>query len=127
MPIEGLFRSLLLVLMDNGAAEYAFIARFFDPSDVAAGPSSPLLSPRSPLPGDNVPSEFGGFNFSGRTRSGSVLIDLPTPIATPPRTNTNKEQQAFLDGLWKQVMDPTLEYCQVKILRFISVRFLLVF
>lgn len=113
MPIEGLFRSLLLVLMDNGTAEYAFISRFFDPSVAAGGPTSPLLSPSSSILGDNVPSEFGGFNFSGRTRSGSGIIDMPPHITTPFRTNANKEQQTLLDGLWKQVLDPALEYCKV--------------
>ncbi|KAF8517831.1 Sac2 family-domain-containing protein [Gautieria morchelliformis] len=112
VPIEGLFRSLLLVLMDNGTAEYAFITRFFDAAVEPAAPISPLLSPRSSTPGDNVGPGFSGFNFSGRTRAGSVIIDLPPPIATPNRTNTNKEQQGLLDGLWKQVMDPALEYCQ---------------
>ena len=113
MPIEGLLRSLLLVLMDNGTAEYAFIVRFFDPSATAVTPISPLLSPRPSIHGDNVASEFGGFNFPGRTRSGSVITDPPPPIATPSRSNTNKEQQALLDRSWKQVMDPALEYCQV--------------
>jgi len=71
-----------------------------------------LLSPHTPLAGGDVPSEFGGFSFSGRARSGSVIIDTPPPIATPVRTNTSREQQAFLDGTWKQVLDPVLEYCQ---------------
>jgi vacuolar protein sorting-associated protein 52 len=114
VPIEGLFRSLLLVLMDNGTAEYAFITRFFNAAAESAAPISPLLSPRSSIPDDNVGTGIGGFNFSGRTRAGSVIIDLPPPIATPNRTNTNKEQQGLLDGLWKQVLDPALDYCQVK-------------
>lgn len=106
--------------MDNSTAEYAFISRFFDPNATVASPTSPLLSPRSSIPGDNVPPEFVGFNFPGRTRPGGVITDLPPPIAMPSRSNTNKEQQALLDGLWKQVMDPALEYCQVSlVLQFI--------
>ena len=95
--------------MDNGMAEYTFVARFIDPSTPMPVPSSPLRSPRS---GD-VPPEFGGFSFAGPLRSGTAIVDTPPPIATPERTHTTKEQQALLDATWKHVLHPVvLEYCQ---------------
>ncbi|KIJ56720.1 hypothetical protein M422DRAFT_218326, partial [Sphaerobolus stellatus SS14] len=110
-PMEALFRSALLVLMDNGTSEYAFITRFFDANVPVLLPlPSPSLT--SPLSSSSIPHEFSGFSFSGRSRAGSVILESAPPIATPVRENISKEQQTLLDGIWKQVMDPVLEYTQ---------------
>ncbi|KAF8529060.1 Vps52-domain-containing protein [Hysterangium stoloniferum] len=106
-PIEALFRSALLVLMDNGTAEYTFINKFFDPG-VADTESSILLSPRASIFNGDIPSEFRASNFSEKTRTGNDTSALPTSMAT----QSSKEYAALSDGIWKQIMEPALEYCQ---------------
>ncbi|KAF8591436.1 vacuolar sorting protein, partial [Ramaria rubella] len=108
-PIEALFRSLLLVLMDNGTAEYTFISRFFELSVASPAPTSPVLSPRSTV---RVAPGMDRSNFPAQTTPDSVVKDVPVPIVTPVKTFTSKEQQNFLDGIWKQILGPVLDYCQ---------------
>ena len=107
--------------MDNATAEYAFVTSFFaneprpalQSKDSTSMMSPPILSPtrgefdevRS-SPG----SDFGSEAVSPRQRVlsitsviGATGLDAPTP----------KEEQATLNALWKQIMDPVLDYCQV--------------
>ncbi|KAG8692815.1 hypothetical protein FRC09_010935 [Ceratobasidium sp. 395] len=110
-PLEALFRSLLLVLLDNASAEHAFISSFFhqDPSPPRPRMSSRIVSgiifedvdEQSETGGDSVPIS--------RTTSASVTDG--DGVKRGP-SNSVKEEQAFVDGLWKQIMDPALEYCQ---------------
>ncbi|KZP00006.1 vacuolar sorting protein [Calocera viscosa TUFC12733] len=103
-PVEALFRSLMLVLMDNATAEYNFINSFFNP---AAAPVSmtgvPLMSP----------------TFDDRrTDIGSVLEIPMSPTRTRPILSMEEQQAATnetkkaLDLVWKQVMETALEYCK---------------
>ncbi|KAF8663429.1 hypothetical protein AX16_000999 [Volvariella volvacea WC 439] len=109
-PLEALWRSLLLVFMDNATSEYAFIAEFFLPpsscSDIANSSLSPtaLLSP-----------ERTSFQDS-RSISGSELatpraVSNPVPIIAQS-ANATKQDKANLDSIWKQIFDPVLEYTQ---------------
>ncbi|KAF8607741.1 hypothetical protein BDV93DRAFT_603525 [Ceratobasidium sp. AG-I] len=109
-PLEAIFRSLLLVLLDNATAEHAFLSGFFrqEPS-LSRVPSSRNVSgiifedadERSDTGGDSVPIS--------RTASVSIVADDNTRRAKNAKA---KEERAFVDGLWKQIMDPALEYCQ---------------
>lgn len=100
-----------MVLLDNASAEHAFLSGFFrqEPA-LSRVPSSRNVSgiifedadERSDTGGDSVPIS--------RTASISIAAD------DSPRRAKNakaKEERAFVDGLWKQIMDPALEYCQV--------------
>ncbi|KAG8685244.1 hypothetical protein FRC08_013229 [Ceratobasidium sp. 394] len=110
-PLEALFRSLLLVLLDNASAEHAFISSFFhqEPPPPRPKPSSRSVSgiifedadEQSEMGGDSVPIS--------RTTSASVTDGDGVKRGV---SNAVKEEQTFVDGLWKQIMDPALEYCQ---------------
>jgi hypothetical protein len=105
--------------MDNAAAEYSFITAFFASELESPTVSSPredtssFLSPSallSPIKDgfverlSNAGSDFGEHmaadNATEETGSDSRRI-------------AKKEEQAFFDTTWKQVLDPVLEYCQV--------------
>ncbi|KAI0774158.1 Sac2 family-domain-containing protein [Fomes fomentarius] len=119
-PLEALVRSALLVLMDNATAEYAFITAFFanEPRPpMSSKDSSSIMSPPilSPTRGEfdearsNPGSDFGSENVSPRQR----LISITSVIgAARHDQQASKEEQVALNAVWKQVMDPVLEYCQ---------------
>ncbi|CAL1700934.1 unnamed protein product [Somion occarium] len=121
-PIEALFRSLMLVLMDNATAEYTFITSFFATEQLplphrkeTSGNSllSPpsLLSPTSADFDDirsNPASDYAP--SSPRRRLSSFNSAVNMALASPE--TTLKEEQSTLNGIWKQVMDPVLEYCK---------------
>lgn len=105
---------MLLVLLDNASAEFAFLFRFFGrPSSPSVLPSSSAsldgspLSPRprllsesvSMLDYDGASSRGGG---SGRRQSemGQLL---------------EKNEKSEMEGLWHQIFDPALTYCQVRL------------
>ncbi|KAI0638062.1 Vps52-domain-containing protein [Trametes polyzona] len=119
-PLEALVRSALLVLMDNATAEYSFITTFFAheprpalPTKDSSGSimSPPLLSPTN---GDfeetrsNPGSDFGGESAAPRRR----LTSITSVMSSGPQEPSAKEELAALNALWKQVMDPVLDYCQ---------------
>ncbi|KAI0368152.1 Vps52-domain-containing protein [Pilatotrama ljubarskyi] len=119
-PLEALVRSALLVLMDNATAEYSFITTFFAneprpamPSKESSGSimSPPLLSPTN---GDfedtrsNPGSDFGGESVAPRKR----LTSMTSVMSAGTQEPSAKEELAALNALWKQVMDPVLDYCQ---------------
>ncbi|KAF9568988.1 Vps52-domain-containing protein [Agrocybe pediades] len=110
--VEALLRSLLLVFLDNATAEYTFISTFFSsqktlqPPEPQVPASSAILSPdggtftevRSP-----TDSDFEGLRPMSSTTPG--LGGFVSFVAK------SKEEQATIDALWKQVMDPVMEYC----------------
>ncbi|KAG9219022.1 hypothetical protein CCMSSC00406_0001432 [Pleurotus cornucopiae] len=110
-PAEAMFRSLMLVLMDNATAEYTFITSFFanEPLPMPADSEAPLLSPTALLSPD------GSISFDNRSiaasehelrRSSSTSQGITAALAN------SKAEQAGFDALWKQVFDPVLEYTQ---------------
>jgi vacuolar protein sorting-associated protein 52 len=127
---EALLRSLLLVLMDNASAEYAFLASFFKPPPRPAAISQPPASPFPPSPGLLAPSVLDedvpqtprtastpGFERTPRPRRDSVVSSFTVAVNNIPQAPTEqeiKETKAVLDGLWKQILDPVLEYTQVR-------------
>lgn len=107
-PVEALFRSLLLVLMDNATAESTFIKAFFcEPSPEPFSPDSFLLSPDSVE--DRIPSGSDFAGFTQRPRADSMF----STNGLSGRPKPTKDEQAVLNAIWKQIMEPALSYCQV--------------
>ncbi|KAI9001446.1 Vps52-domain-containing protein [Trametes punicea] len=119
-PLEALVRSALLVLMDNATAEYSFITKFFANERHSAMHSkestglvtSPTLV--SPTNGEfeetrsSPGSDFIGESVGPRQR----LTSITSVISAGAQEVNTKEEVAALDALWKQVMEPVLDYCQ---------------
>ncbi|KAF8974178.1 Sac2 family-domain-containing protein [Flammula alnicola] len=111
--VEALLRSLLLVFMDNATAEYTFVSTFFT-SQTALPPAEP----QAPVPPSAVLSPDGTFSEL-RSPSGSDDFGARQPLSsTTPGLGgfvsfvaKSKEEQATIDAIWKQVMDPVMEYC----------------
>lgn len=110
-PLEALFRSLLLVFMDNATAEYTFITSFFinEPLQPAKDESSSHLFSPTLLSPTHEHGSFGGSDFGDRRRTTSISSFNAAP---PSFATALREDQAAADSIWKQVMDPVLEYCQ---------------
>ncbi|KAJ7639000.1 vacuolar sorting protein [Roridomyces roridus] len=119
-PLEALARSLLLVFMDNATSEYSFITAFFTvtPLDTSQDDNS-LLSPGGLLSPDGrerrmsvAGSEYGGL----RGRAGSIVsasgLQSLSSAGLQSFVAAAKEEQAASDAIWKQIMDPILEYTQ---------------
>lgn len=101
--------------MDNATAEYTFVSSFFaveplfPPSPHTAELNNSALSPASPDRGTftDTRSNYGS-EYAGKRQSLTPgLSGFVTPMVS------TKEEQADMDAIWKQVMDPVLEYCQV--------------
>lgn len=112
--MEALVRSLLLVFVDNATAEYSFISAFFKghPTLAPAEPTAPPSAVLSPDGGTFTEllspsiSEFGSKAPMSSTTPG--LGGFVSFVAK------SKEEQAAIDVIWKQVMDPVMEYCTVR-------------
>ncbi|KAG9015884.1 hypothetical protein FRB90_004305 [Tulasnella sp. 427] len=108
-PMESLFRSALMVLLDNACAEYLFIVKFFrEPADIPAAPPSPM--PRSPQP-DRIGTDFGS-ERGGTTSKRMSIISVAESNQGVPTKEQEKEQRAMLDGIWKQIMEPATQFCK---------------
>ncbi|KAI0796778.1 Vps52-domain-containing protein [Abortiporus biennis] len=119
-PIESLLRSLFLVLMDNSTAEYTFVSTFFATDPL---PTSPSKDPSNTLSPSSLLSPTQGDYDEVRSNPGS---DYTPGSPTTPRRRVNsmnfamsmgqslspKEEQNHLNNIWKQIMDPVLEYCK---------------
>ncbi|KIK43391.1 hypothetical protein CY34DRAFT_81923 [Suillus luteus UH-Slu-Lm8-n1] len=119
-PIEAILRSLFLVLMDNATAEYAFIVAFFRSESFAPPPAmetnSALFSPTATLLSpdfgfddrkSNAGSEIGTHvsrPFGGNEHRSRDVTALPGLM--------DKAERVPLDAIWKQILDPVLEYCK---------------
>ncbi|PPQ63425.1 hypothetical protein CVT24_004935 [Panaeolus cyanescens] len=113
--VEALFRSLMLVFMDNATAEYTFISSFFP------NPASlPAPEPRAQVPTTATLLSPDGGGFGDMQTPSASDFGTPRPLSsTTPGLGgfmsfvaKSKEEQALVDNLWKQVMDPVMEYCQ---------------
>ncbi|KAJ3710382.1 vacuolar sorting protein [Lentinula raphanica] len=106
---EALFRSLLLVFMDNATAEYTFVKTFFtvDTTLPTLDSQKSLLSPSSllsPMERQSIAgSDYGG---KGRAENPSFASTLDSARSVA------REEQANVDIIWKQVFAPVLEYVQ---------------
>ncbi|KAJ7507967.1 vacuolar sorting protein [Mycena galericulata] len=111
-PVEALARSLLLVFMDNATSEYTFVTAFFtvDPLMTSQEAENALFSPGllSPDGRERRMSVAGSEHGGRRNRAGSVV----SPGGLQSLAAAVKEEQASSDAIWKQIMDPVLEYTQ---------------
>ncbi|KAJ6628776.1 hypothetical protein B0H10DRAFT_1777258 [Mycena sp. CBHHK59/15] len=111
-PTEALVRSLLLVFMDNATAEYTFVTSFFTVESLLAPPEikNALFSPGllSPDGRDRQMSNAGSERGDRRNRAGSVV----SASGMASMAAVVKEEKASSDAIWKQIMDPVLEYTQ---------------
>jgi hypothetical protein len=114
-PVEALFRSLLLVFMDNATAEYTFVKAFFS-SDSTVPTDEPSTSVTSPS--ELLSPDQGAFTEQ-QSMVGSDYGAQPVRSASTASANgfsvdaTQKDAQATVDALWKQIMDPVLGYSEV--------------
>ncbi|KAJ4497821.1 vacuolar sorting protein [Lentinula lateritia] len=106
---EALFRSLLLVFMDNATAEYTFVKTFFTVESTLPTLDSQksLLSPSTLLSPMERQSNSGS-DYGGRNRVESISITGAPNSAT----HAAREEQSNVDTIWKQVFNPVLEYVQ---------------
>ncbi|KAJ3789445.1 vacuolar sorting protein [Lentinula aff. detonsa] len=106
---EALFRSVMLVFMDNATAEYTFVKTFFtiDSTIPALDSQKSLLSPSSLLSPMERQSNAGS-DYGGRSRVESASF----AGALDSATNAAREEQANVDAIWRQVFDPVLGYVQ---------------
>ncbi|WVF67447.1 hypothetical protein IAT40_002203 [Kwoniella sp. CBS 6097] len=110
-PVEALFRSLSLVLLDNSSAEFTFIVRFFArssstsalPSSTSAStPVPPVRSPmETPIDSPN-PSFVDLMSDAGRSSA---------PPAKTKRRGVNEINESLKDAerIWHEVFDSALE------------------
>ena len=112
----------MLVLMDNATAEYTFVSTFFSTEEQSMHrketSGNSLLSPPSllsPTSGDfdeirsNPASDYGPSSPRRRPVSFGSAVNLA--LAGPEASM--KEEQSNFNNIWKQIMDPVLEYCKV--------------
>ena len=102
--------------MDNSTAEYVFIKSFFDshqilPLDVKTSiPSAttPLSPDRASFDDDksHPGSEVGDY-----TEKTDIMTASSAASFAPPASKATN-----VDIIWKQIMDPVLEYCQVSVI-----------
>jgi hypothetical protein len=139
--VEAVFRSLLLVLLDNASSEFTFLVRFFaatldraskgpvvprSNSVVNIGIASPSLRSVALTRKDStismVSSAQGGSGASDGLDMNmrDVDADSETGTATPPLESSRKrmsepsrETLRLLEVIWKQVMETAVEYCKV--------------
>ncbi|KAJ7180258.1 vacuolar sorting protein [Mycena crocata] len=112
-PVEALVRSLLLVFMDNATAEYTFVTTFFTVDPLTQEEDNGLFSPVTPgmlFPDgrDRRMSVVGSERGGRRNRASSVV----SANGMQSLAAAIKEEQASSDAIWKQIMDPVLEYTQ---------------
>jgi Vps52 / Sac2 family len=110
--VEALLRSLFLVLMDNAVAEYSFVTAFFNfetDGRIREGITTPFSPTATIYPGNGGfadPESQGAFYLEGHA-------DAQNDTG-PTRQASTKVEQANFDAIWKQILDPVLEYCQVR-------------
>jgi len=105
-PIEALLRSIFLVLMDNATAEYSFVTSFFALEVLALPPSS---SDSTKAMFSHTATLKGGADERRSATASEVGGHTPR---TSKQSSTLKIERVPLDAVWKQIMDPVLEYCQ---------------
>jgi hypothetical protein len=100
VPVEAVFRSISLVLVDNASAEFTFLVRFFGrltptpPAPSTPRSDPPLLSPTSTHPGSD----------SGRTTRTTTSRRGTQDISS---SNLNLKEA---ERIYHEIFSPALEY-----------------
>ena len=94
VPLEALFRSLMLVLVDNASAEFTFIVRFF-----ARATASPK---RTDIPAESATASVDASSDAGISRAGTPRM---------PRLGVTQLDDGLKDAerIWHEVFDSALE------------------
>jgi hypothetical protein len=98
--------------MDNAVAEYSFVTTFFNfetDARIRDGISTPFSPTATIYPGN------GG--FADQESQGAFYLEGHVDAQNesgPIRQASTKAEQANFDAIWKQILDPVLEYCQVR-------------
>lgn len=99
VPLEALFRSLMLVLVDNASAEFTFIVRFF--ARAAVAPSRSRVTDETPADSPSAShvdlTSEAGLNRSGTPHKRVGLIERDDNLKDAER-------------VWHEVFDSALEY-----------------
>lgn len=108
--------------MDNASAEYAFVITFFRSEPfappVAKEHDSALFSPPATLLSPD--RAFDDRRSNAGSEMGTHLSRPFRSDGQEPRNATarpslmDKVERAPLDAIWKQILDPVLEYCKVR-------------
>lgn len=104
VPIEALFRSLGLVLLDNASAEFTFLVRFFAPTSITPSSAQHRERVRSHETTPVDSPVLGPVSEAGRSRIGRRRNGAAT---TPDPSEGLKEAER----IWHEVFDSALEYC----------------
>ncbi|CED85269.1 Vacuolar sorting protein VPS52/suppressor of actin Sac2 [Phaffia rhodozyma] len=120
LPLEALFRSIMVVLLDNACAEYTFLTRFFSRLSLYSTRPDTLATQDRLL---NIQSEHatesgsGGAGRSVRKNSiissvgaGGGLADGWKGSKEPEKED--KEDKERLQKMWHEIFDPALNYVQ---------------
>lgn len=132
-PIEALFRSLTLTLLDNGTSEYCFLARFFEGVDVEGGINegvggSALASSTStssavkvqkedaleidndgPFPEESASVQGSDYDDDDDDEATIAIREASGTVVSFSETEKRRLRgRGAIDGLWKQVMEPVL-------------------
>lgn len=115
--------------MDNATSEYAFITSFFavEPAPAPStskeqSTSGSMFSPTSmlsPSRGVYEDRSISGSDAGYSPQTPRARVDsFATSVNLTPRPQNHsqsvpKTDRSVLDSIWKQVMDPILEYCQI--------------
>ncbi|KAF8631583.1 hypothetical protein AX15_002333 [Amanita polypyramis BW_CC] len=112
-PVEALLRSLFLVFMDNATAEYIFVKAFFNNQQTLSHPGVETSVPTTttPLSPDRTSFEDDKTNLGSETGDYPERADAMTASSTTLFPKSKKEH-INIDLIWKQIMEPVLEYCQ---------------
>ena len=99
MPLEGLFRSLMLVLVDNASAEFTFIVRFF--ARAASTTSRHRHMDETPADSPSA-SHIDLTSEAGFSRAGTPQIRS--------RLMEHDENLKDAERIWHEVFDSALDY-----------------
>lgn len=112
---------MLLVLMDNATAEYTFISTFFaqpsrktdlsmtDPTNPPFTPIRPLITTIAIHEPSPRRDRFSNLPMDHR----DSLSRIASNATESGERDRQKEELNVFASTWKQVMEPTLSYCEV--------------
>lgn len=102
--------------MDNSTAEYVFIKSFFNNYQILSlDVKTSIPSATTPLSPDRTSFDddrsHPGSEVGDYTEKTGIMTGSSSASFTPPTSKATS-----VDIIWKQIMDPVLEYCQVSVI-----------